>query len=265
MALCGESVERRDEMIENRKVKEDRIRRFSIARILEHWLAIITFGTLVATGLSQRFFSLDISQWLILKLGGIDNVRLIHRYTGVVFMTATLLHIIIATVGVIIRKWQPSMVITKNDFTDAIHDIRYYLGMENAPAQCDRYSYKQKFEYWGILTGGLLMIGTGLILWFPTFVVRFLPGELIPAAKALHSNEALVIVLLIAVWHIYNSIFSPEVFPLDTSIFTGYISKERMLREHPIELSRIEGTPAGEMSGHGLKDLQEMKAEEPPS
>lgn len=221
---------------------EEKIRRFSRGRIVEHWLTVVTFLTLVVTGISQKFLYLDISQWCIMKLGGIDSVRLIHRYAGVAFVIVAASHIVTAALGVVLKKWQPSMVINKNDFTDAVHDIRYYIGMENSPARCDRYNYKQKFEYWGILTGGLMMIATGLILWFPTFVVRLLPGELIPVAKALHSNEALVIVLLIAVWHIYNSIFSPEVFPLDTSIFTGYLSKERMAREHPLELMRMEDT-----------------------
>jgi formate dehydrogenase gamma subunit len=234
---------------------EEGIRRFSRGRIVEHWIAVVTFLTLVVTGISQRFFYLDISRWCIMTLGGIDSVRLIHRYAGVVFVIAAASHIVIAALGVVLKRWQPSMVINKNDFTDAIHDIRYYIGMENSPARCDRYSYKQKFEYWGILTGGLLMIGTGLVLWFPTFVVRFLPGELIPVAKALHSNEALVIVLLIAVWHIYNSIFSPEVFPLDTSMFTGYISQERMLREHPLELMRREGNAPRESNVDLGKEL----------
>ncbi len=72
-----------------------------------------------------------------------------------------------------------------------------------------------------------------------------LPGEIIPAAKVLHTNEALVVFLIIAIWHIYNAIFSPEVFPLDTSIFTGYISKERMLREHSEELEET-GIPEKE-------------------
>lgn len=244
---------------------EVKVRRFSRGRIFEHWLAVFTFTILVVTGISQRFFALDISQWLILKLGGIDNVRLIHRYAAAVFVIAAASHIVIAALGIVLKKWQPSMVINRNDFTDAVHDIRYYIGRENSPARCDRYNYKQKFEYWGILTGGLLMIATGFILWFPMTVVRVFPGELIPAAKALHSNEAMVIVLLIAVWHIYNSIFSPEVFPLDTSIFTGYISRERMAREHPIELARIEGTGLEEINGHTPKDAPLLKAEEPSS
>ena len=248
-------------MIDTDTGTEDMIRRFGSARILEHWLAIATFGVLVVTGLSQKFFSLNVSQWLILALGGIDTIRLIHRYAGVIFTLAISAHVVINTMGVVMRKWQPSMLINRNDFTDAVHDIRYYSGLENSSARCDRYSYKQKFEYWGILTGGLLMMATGIILWFPTTATRLLPGELIPVAKALHSNEALVIVLLIAVWHIYNSIFSPEVFPLDTSIFAGNISRDRMLREHPLELARIEGMKVADMTNHLTEGIRGIKQE----
>lgn len=249
-------------MTDDRTGKEERMRRFSTARIAEHCIHILTFATLVVTGISQRFFSLDISQWLIMKLGGIDSVRLIHRCAGVIFVIATAAHIIGAALGVVLRRWQASMIINKNDFTDAIHDIRYFIGIENAPAPCDRYTYKQKFEYWGILTGGILMIGSGLILWFPTFMVRFLPGQFIPLAKALHSNEAMVIVLLIAVWHIYNAIFSPEVFPLDTSIFTGYISRERMEREHPIELKKREDEGREGTPGERHEETGKLRQEE---
>jgi cytochrome b subunit of formate dehydrogenase len=41
-------------------------------------------------------------------------------------------------------------------------------------------------------------------------------------------------------WHIYNAHLSPDVFPFDTSIFTGRISRARMRHEHPLELQRIE-------------------------
>ncbi len=220
--------------------KEDRVKRFSPARIVEHWAHMLIFCVLVSTGLSQRFYSFAVSQWVILHLGGIDSVRLIHRFTGLIFSLAVIAHVTIAAIGIVYRKWQPYMVITKKDFSDVVHNVRYYLGLENSPTRGSKYTYKQKFEYWGILTGVLLMMFSGGILWFPTVVAKFMPGEIIPAAKVLHTNEALVVFLIIAIWHIYNAIFSPEVFPLDTSIFTGYISKERMLREHPDELAETE-------------------------
>ncbi len=91
------------------------------------------------------------------------------------------------------------------------------------------------------------MLTTGFVLWFPVEVTRFLPGELIPAAKTAHSMEALLAFLVIVTWHIYNAIFSPEVFPLDTTIFTGKISRDRMIHEHPNELATIEGVSVDEL------------------
>jgi cytochrome b subunit of formate dehydrogenase len=94
------------------------------------------------------------------------------------------------------------------------------------------------------------MMATGFILWFPVMVTHFLPAELIPAAKAAHTNEALLAFLVIIIWHIYNAIFSPEVFPLDDAIFTGKISRERMLHEHPLELASIEGVSVEDLFKH---------------
>jgi formate dehydrogenase gamma subunit len=217
-------------------------KRFSASRIIEHWIHMTTFSVLVATGLSQKFYTLDLSRWIILHMGGIDNVRIVHRYAGILFALAVVVHILSAIVGVIVKKWQPSMVITKNDFVNAVHNVRYYLGKEPYPAPGGKYSYTQKFEYWGILTGGFLMILTGAVLWKPLLITSFISGEIIPASKVLHTNEALVVFLIIALWHVYNAVFSPEVFPLNMSIFTGSISRERMLHEHILELASIEGT-----------------------
>ena len=140
-----------------------KIRRFSNYRIIEHQLNMTVFAILVITGLSQKFHGYNLSQWIIINLGGVDAVRLIHRYSGVCFTVLTIAHIVVASAGVIFRKWPASMVINKKDFTDAIENIRYYFGTTDQPAQCDRYDYKQKFEYWGVVVGGLLMMATGLI------------------------------------------------------------------------------------------------------
>jgi formate dehydrogenase subunit gamma len=231
-------------MAEAAKKRGEYIRRFHPLRIIEHQANAIAFIILVVTGISQKFHDSSWAEWIIMNLGGIDNARVIHRTTGLIFTVLTLQHILIASYGVIVKKWMPSMVINLKDFTDAIENLKYYFGITEKPARCDRYDYKQKFEYWGVVIGGLLMILTGLTLWFPTkvfHVIPFLPGQIIPAAKAAHTNEAMLALLVIVIWHIYNSVFSPEVFPLDAAIFTGMISKERMIHEHPLEYERLTG------------------------
>jgi formate dehydrogenase gamma subunit len=222
--------------------REDPIRRFSTYRIIEHGLHAIVFGILVVTGLSQRFHTLDLSQWIVFHLGGIDAARLIHRFSGFILIVLVTQHVLTASLGIVFRKWQVSMMIHKKDFSNAVDNLKYYFGIRNHPAQCDRYNYKQKFDYWGVLTSDILMIVTGLILWFPTIAEKLFPGEFIPAANVIHTNQALLLLLIIVIWHIYNAILSPEIFPLNTSIFTGKISRERMMQEHLLELARREGT-----------------------
>ncbi len=246
-------------MKKNQGQLPDYVIRFSLARRVEHHVNALLFIALVITGLSQRYHEAGWAIWVIQKLGGIDSTRLVHRYAGILFAIVIVQHLAIACYGVIFRGWQPSMVINKNDFVDALTNLKYYFGLVDEPARCDRYDYKQKFEYWGVTLGGILMVATGLILWYPVQLFRllpFLPGQFIPAAKVAHANEAMLALLVIVVWHIYNAVFSPEVFPLDTSIFTGKISLKRLQHEHPLEYEElfpevgseppVKGDPSGE-------------------
>jgi len=226
------------------------IKRFGIGRIVEHQANALVFTLLVITGLSQRFHEYKMSHWVINALGGVDTMRAVHRASGILFALLIIVHISLGIYGIIKKRWPAAMMVNMNDFLHAMENMRYYFGITNHPALCDRYDYKQKFEYWGVIAGGFLMISTGLVLWFPVIIARFLPGEIIPAAKAAHSNEALLAFLVIVTWHIYNSIFSPEVFPLDTAIFTGKISRERMVHEHPVELARLENVSVEDIVKH---------------
>lgn len=223
------------------------VRRLSWARILEHWVNAFAFILLVITGLSQKFHTFEVAQRIILFFGGIDSTRLIHRACGLLFAAVLVLHMTVGVAGVVLKSWQPTMLINKKDFFDAIDNLRYYFGLSEHQAACDRYDYKQKFEYWGVIMGGVLMVSTGFVLWFPTVATSLLPGELVAVSKAVHTNEAMLAFLIISIWHIYNAVFSPEVFPLDTVIFTGRISRERMLHEHPLELARLEGKSLEEL------------------
>jgi cytochrome b subunit of formate dehydrogenase len=158
------------------------------------------------------------------------------------FAAMTAIHLMSAMYAVAAGRSPLSIVPNKKDFTDAIQTLTYYLGRTDTPAQFDRFDYRQKFEYWGLVLGAVVVIGTGLVLYFPILFTRFFPGELIPAAKVAHSNEGLMAFLVVILWHIYNAHFNPDVFPFDKTIFTGKISRERMHHEHPLELARLEQT-----------------------
>ena len=249
--------------------------RFSMRQRLEHLLIMVLFIVLALTGFPQKFFEAGWAQWLILHLGGIDRVRWLHRLSGILFALVAVLHLCVVLSLAMMKRIELNMVPAKKDFRDTIITLRYYLGLSEEQAQFGRYDYRQKFEYWGLVLGGVIMIVTGFILYFPTFWTGFLPGEVIPAANVAHSSEGLLAFLVVIIWHIYNAHLNPEVFPFDASIFTGRISEERMQREHSVEYARlvakeaelsiakevVKRLPQEEKKGETV--IQEEKAESP--
>jgi len=213
--------------------------RFPLWRRFEHWLLVLSFATLLFTGLPQKYDDAAFSAWIIDILGSVTTARLIHRIAACVFVIESVLHVAEMGLSILKRHFRPSMLITPQDFFDAIQMLRYSVGLAPTPPRFDRFDYKQKFEYWGILFGAVIMIATGVMLWFPTFVTRVLPGEMVPVAKEMHSGEALLAMLVVLLWHFYDVILSPAVFPLDTAMITGRISRERLMHEHSREWERI--------------------------
>lgn len=226
--------------------------RFSPWARVQHAAVIALFGVLLLTGLPQKWPYVDASRWIIDHLGGIFAVRWFHRAAGFAFSALLVVHVTVAVFGLLTRRIPPSMLLSRKDFRDALDFLRYCVGTTRESPRFGRYDYRQKFEYWGMVFGGLVMALTGFILYAPITVSRVLPAELIPAAKIMHSYEALLAFLIVLVWHLFAVILSPEVFPLDTTIFTGRISTERLRHEHPLEYEEIFDAPAsGPAAGGG--------------
>lgn len=217
------------------------LQRFSRWQRLQHFCVMILFTLLCLTGLPQKFYESGWAASVLGFVGGIDRARWIHRACGLSFTALMVVHFAVEIFSLLRGRGSLSLVPNRQDFTDAIVTLRYYLGLSDQQARFDRFDYRQKFEYWGLVLGSVLVVSTGLVLLYPVEVTRWLPGTLVPVAMVAHSNEGLLAFLTILIWHIYNAHLNPDVFPFDTTIFTGRISLERMHHEHPRELERIEG------------------------
>jgi formate dehydrogenase subunit gamma len=214
---------------------EEYVVRFSFWSRFQHASVILLFGVLLLTGMPQKWPYFEASRWIIDHLGGIFAARWIHRAAGVAFTVLVVSHLTVAIVGILTRRIKPSMFLGPKDFKDAIDNLRYYAGYTDVAPKFGRYDYRQKFEYWGLIFGSMIMVVTGYILYFPIVISRILPAELIPAAKVMHSYEALFAFLIVLIWHMAGAHLSPESFPIDTSIFTGKVRKEKLRHEHTLE------------------------------
>ena len=213
--------------------------RFSFSQRAEHFTMMISFTILVVTGLPQKFYGDAWAQAIMIALGGIETVRLVHRACAVLFVLEGIYHI--GYIGRLVASgdFTPSMIPGVRDIRDAINTFKYCIGTSSVMPRFGRFDYRQKFEYWGVVMGWLIMVSTGLIMVFPAQATQLLPGAFIPAAQEMHGGEALLVLLIVVIWHLYGAHFNPQRFPGDTSIFTGKISRERMIQEHPLEYARF--------------------------
>jgi formate dehydrogenase subunit gamma len=214
--------------------------RFVLSQRIEHILLVISFGMLCLTGLPQKFHDTVWAQWIMSALGGIGTTRIIHHIFAFMLAFEFLYHLIVIVYELLLVRRRPLPMLPRlQDVRDGLSSVAYLSGLRPEKPQFDRYDFKQKVEYWALIWGLLVMGGTGLILMFPVVATRYLPGVLIPTAKVAHGYEAILAFLAIITWHLYNAHLSSGAFPLDTSIFTGKVSGERMLEEHPLEYQRL--------------------------
>ena len=209
--------------------------RFSLSQRIEHLLMVAAFVVLALTGLPQKFIGQPLAEIMIGLFGGIEVTRVIHRVAAIVLMLESVYHVVVVAYKIYVRRVSLSMLPDLQDVRNFGGLILYLLGRRSERPAMGRYAFDEKVEYWSLVWGTLIMILTGFMLWNPISTTRFMPGEFIPAAKAAHGGEALLAVLAIIVWHMYHV----HLRTLNKSMFTGKLSEEEMLHEHPAELAAI--------------------------
>jgi hypothetical protein len=96
-----------------------------------------------------------------------------------------------------------------------------------------------------------------LVLWFPVFFTRFLPGWAVNVATIIHSDEALLATGFIFTIHFFNTHFRPDKFPMDPVIFTGRLSVDELKYDKPGEYE--EQMESGELENNLVRAFPRTK------
>ncbi len=220
------------------------LQRFSGVERLTHALMVASFLGLVITGIPLHFSYAPWASTMMGLLGGVRAAGSIHRFCGVVTFGYFFLHL--GTLAVRFSRAPDkrafllgprSMVPRRKDLEDLVGMFRWFVGRGPRP-RFDRFSYMEKFDYWAVFWGIAIIGGSGLLLWFPVFFSRFVPGWMFNVATIVHGDEALLAMGFIFTIHFFNSNLRPEKFPIDVVMFTGRARAEYMEEEHPIEYER---------------------------
>lgn len=228
-------------------VKSERtFARFSLSERWEHALFLLTFGVLLLTGLPQKYRAAEWSQYLLSTPERLEFIQTIHHIAAVILLAETAYHLGRGLLRLSQRRLNGAMLPTGQDVRDAVAMLRYLLFIDREKPSFGKFSFEQKFTYWFFIFGTLIMIGSGLLIWFPIAFTRILPGGIIPAAKLAHSAEAIAAAIFVLMWHSYHV----HIERLNLSIFTGRLSEKEMHEFHQREYQRLtpetKNAPPGE-------------------
>ena len=231
---------------ETAATQEKQVLRFTRLNRGLHFFMILSFLNLALSGMTLKFSYTAWARFLSSLYGGFESAGYLHRFSALVMVTVFIIHI----VDLIKNKRKEagslkaliigprSMMFNKKDLNDFIGSMKWFLGKGERP-EYGRWTYWEKFDYFAVFWGMIVIGSTGFVLWFPEFFTLFIPGFMINVATIIHSDEALLATGFIFTIHFFNTHLRPEKFPMDVCIFTGRVPLEEFKLDRPKEYEEI--------------------------
>jgi cytochrome b subunit of formate dehydrogenase/nitrate/TMAO reductase-like tetraheme cytochrome c subunit len=226
--------------------------RFDIHQRIQHWFMLggvillgITgwplrgAGTFGGAPLLDGKDAAGYSQAFMRVFGGAEGAAAWHRFGALLIIISSIYHLFYLTFLASKKRLPLSMLPMPKDALDMRDNILFMLGLKKQRPKFDRYMYLEKFDYWAVFWGIVMMVGTGFIFWFPAWFASWAPAWLISAALIIHGEEATLAILFLFVVHFYNVHLKPSIFPMNWAWLNGRISVEMLKHEHPLEYDRL--------------------------
>ena len=200
--------------------------RYTLKERLVHWVAAASYLYLLATGLA--FWS-PWMFWLAAVLGGGQVSRMLHPWAGLIF---------VASVIYMYAMWSRQMRFQAVDraWWKSLH--HYIKNQDEKMPPAGRYNAGQKMLFWSFFWAGLVLLLTGVVLWF-TDSLPWSLRWLRYAAVILHPLAALVTIGNFMI-HIYMGVFAER--GAFGSVIRGDVSMAFAKRYHPGWYEEIVGS-----------------------
>ena len=208
---------------EKRKIKDGKVKRFTIHFQIFHWGFAGAYFVLYLSGLAMYTEFFD---WLYILFGGPAMARIIHRVAAVIF--------ILMPIYMLVFDRKSMSLWLRNAFKWGKHDIKYLM---NFPF--DMFGFKTKNPPQDFISGGeklnslmqiatfFMFVGSGIVMWFP----GYFPGWVIDWSYPMH-NIALGLSLMVVVGHIYLSSANPSSKASLEGMTTGWVSEDYAKHHH---------------------------------
>jgi formate dehydrogenase subunit gamma len=158
--------------------------------------------------------------------GGGTVSREVHPWAGLIWIVA---------VFMMYQMWSPQMRETPADKAWWQAMPQYIRNQDDEVPSADRFNPGQKFLFWGFLWCGILLLLSGIVLWFPHFIpwdLRFLRY----LAVIVHPSAALLTIGLFMI-HVYMGTAAER--GAFGSVIRGDVSRAWALKHHRLWFEQI--------------------------
>ena len=226
-AIHGQGVEtaiaagrHRDDIVVGGEI----VRHRRITRVI-HWTVALTFFVSVFSGMPiwSPLFT-----WMAYLLGGLEAARLIHPWAGVAFFVMSTVQFFHWLGEMIFRSdergwWRPSTLMS------------YMRYDEEANWGGGKYNPGQKLFFWAVTLGALVLLVSGIVMWFP---IQFAP--ILRELSYLLHDVTFIFFMIAIMFHIYlGTAAEPGTFRAMTR---GTVTRSWARLHHPGWFGRLTGT-----------------------
>jgi formate dehydrogenase subunit gamma len=191
-----------------------KVRRFSKGFVVAHGVNAISFLALYITALPMYAHSFS---WLFPVLGGPANARLLHRIFACIFVTPTIIYLIMDPKG--LALWMKELITWKKRdvqfFTEFVKDL---FGFKFKHVRQTFYNAGEKVNSMLQILCALMIICSGITMWFS----QYMPRAVVQWGYLFH-DIGFGLAIAVVVGHVYLSVVHKNSRPGYTGVITGEV------------------------------------------
>lgn len=235
-----------------------RLKRFTPMQKAFHGLLMLSFLMQSVTGVARMYIETTWGQSLAAAFGGYENCLALHKIVGlfmIVLFACHLAYVLAIIIACKVEK-KDSLLFGLDDLKQFAAHLRWMAG-GSAP-RFERWGYWEKFDYWAVFWGMIVLGVTGLMLWSPLDTARYFKGWSINVAFWVHRIEACLAMLHVFVIHYAIAHLRRHNFPMDRAMFAGDTDLAAAAKERPAWIERLR--MKGELEEKTVIDVPAPKA-----
>jgi formate dehydrogenase gamma subunit len=221
---------------------EEQIVRFDTHLKIQHYCIMIGVTLAGIIGLAQAFPDWSVGRWFLEGIwGGLEAKRHFHHYFAYIVDFTVFYFIFYLIYKFFIKKEKLlAMLPTFQDLKDMMIMNLYIFGLRKKEPKYGRYTFGQKIDFFLILIGIPILSLTGLSMYYTTVSSHILPPMGIALCAVIHRSVAIFLAWFVLSVHLYYAHLAPGLFPVNTVILTGKMSRARYEYLFPLDYERLQ-------------------------